>query len=135
MGRSRFARPDTRTLTLANGDTLTVKRRLASVEGRRLRAMQAVPTLAEPGLVMAYLVDWSLPEYPIAGKAHDDLGAALDALTDDDFDEIHAAINTHATAMAAERAEEKKLPAGESASVATSPSPGPAASAIETSET
>lgn len=130
MGHSRFTRPETRTLTLANGDTLVVKRRLNAFEGRRMRAMQAVPSLAEPGVVMAYLVDWSLPEISIAGKSHDDLGAALDALNDDDFDEIHAAIAAHKTAMEQERSAEKKTRDGVSGSTATSPSPNVSAGAL-----
>lgn len=133
MGRSRFARPETRTLTLSNGDTLTVKRRLNAFEGRRMRAMQAKPSLAEPGVVMAYLVDWSLPEMPIGGKSHDDLGDALDALHDDDFDEIYRAIAAHAAEMNAERRAEKNGQSDAPKSSAISPSPSAGAVPMSTS--
>jgi hypothetical protein len=122
MGRSSFVQPETRTLTLASGATLTVKRHLTAFERRRERAMRAHPTLAEPGLVMAYLLDWSLPEMSIAGKSYEDLGTALDALHDDVFDDIYAAIKAHETAMVAERAAEKNGQGGVTPSPAISPS-------------
>jgi len=110
---SRFVRPDSRTLTLANGDTLIVKRRLSAVESRIMRAMQAHPTLAEPGVVMAYLLDWSLKDddgqrVVIAGVASNVLASALDSLDADDFDELYAAIAKHAAEMKAERDAAKK---------------------------
>ena len=128
MGTSRFVRPDSRTLTLANGDTLIVKRRLNSAEGRMLRAMQAHPTLAEPALVMAYLIDWSLKDddgqrVPIAGVEPSVFASALDSLDDDDFTEIHAAVNTHAAEMKAEReAAKKKAPTNTADQILPSPS-------------
>jgi hypothetical protein len=111
---SRFARPDTLTLSISNGDTLTVKRRLNAVDSRRMRAMQDLPTLAEAAVIMAYLVDWSLVDdsgkrVVIDGTSSMTLAAALDNLDEDAFDEISAAVAAHAAAMKAEREQEKKL--------------------------
>lgn len=113
METSRFVRPLSRTLTLANGDTLIVKCRLNSVEGRMLRAMLSHPTLAEPALVMAYLLDWSLKDtegqhVTIRGVESTVLASALDALDSDDFDELYAAVKVHAIEMKAEREDAKK---------------------------
>lgn len=125
---SRFLRPDTDTLTLANGDTLTVKRRLTAGDSRVMKGMQAIPTLVELGLVLAYLLDWSLvgldgAKVPIADLAQADFVRTLDALDDESFDEIHAAIQAHVAAMAAERAEEKKRKARMRGDAPISPSP------------
>ena len=125
---SRFARPDTTDLPISNGDRLTVKRRLTHADSRRLRGMQAIPTMAEPGVVMAYLVDWTLRDdagkpVPIDGASHDALAHAIDALDEDAFDEIYAVIAAHRDAMQAERAAEKNGQAGEKSSPAISPSP------------
>jgi hypothetical protein len=124
---SRFARPDTATLSISRGDTLTVKRRLNAGESRRLRAMEAAPTMAEPGVVMAYLVDWTIKDdtghrVPIRGVEAMAFASALDALDEDAFDEIYAAVAAHRAAMQAERAAEKNAPDGETTSAATSPS-------------
>lgn len=131
-----FARPDTDTLTLANGDTLVVKRRLNSGEAREMKGMQAYPTLAEPGVVMAYLVDWSLTNdgkaVPVRGLSRPDLANVLDSLDEDTFDEIHAAIKAHREAMVAERAAQKKSPAGTPTSAPTSPSSSAPVSALPT---
>lgn len=133
----RFARPDTHTLTLADGATLTVKRRLNAGEARELKGMQAFTTLAEPGLVMAYLIDWSITDdgkaVPVAGLSRTDLANVLDSLDEDAFDEIHAAIAAHREAMIAERAAQKKTPGGTSTSAPTSPSSSVPDSASTTS--
>jgi hypothetical protein len=123
---SRFARPDTEILKISRGDTLTVKRRLNAVESRRLRAMEDLPTLAEPGLVMAYLVDWSLVDdagkrVMVEGVDTNALAAAIDALDEDAFDEIYAAVKVHVTAMKAEREQEKNARDGEMNMSAISP--------------
>lgn len=130
---SRFARPDTCLLTLANGDTLTVKRRLNNLEGRTMRARKAIPSLEEPALVMAYLVDWSIAERPIAGKSDTELGQTLDAMDDDAFDEVYQAIAAHERAMKAERDAAKKALGGTPTSAAISPSPSDADGPLTTS--
>lgn len=78
-----------------------------------LRAMLSHPTLAEPALVMAYLLDWSLKDtegqhVTIRGVESTVLASALDALDSDDFDELYAAVKVHAIEMKAEREDAKK---------------------------
>jgi hypothetical protein len=133
--RSRFARPDTTVLHLSTGDTLTVKRRLNAVASRVMRARKQIATLAEPAVVMAYLVDWTLVDdagqlVPIAGVSDDALAHAIDALDEDAFDEVYAAIAAHVKAMEAERAVEKNGKGGEMKSPATSPSRSEPAGAL-----
>ena len=128
MGTSRFVRPDTTTLTLANGDTLVVKRRLNAAESRVMTAMQAFPTLADASVVMAYLVSWSLTGLdgaPVAidGVSHTVLASRVEALEEAEFDEIHAAVAAHRAAMVAERDAQKKIRDGGTGSDPTSPSP------------
>lgn len=124
-----FARPDTVTLTITGGDTLVVKRRLSALDSRRMRGMEKLPTLAEVGVVMAYLVDWSLVDdqgarVPIQGDAFNPAMAnALDALDADRFDEIVAAVTAHVAAMTKEREAEKNNPGGANKSPVISPSP------------
>jgi hypothetical protein len=138
-----FAKPTTTTLTLATGATLTVKRRLNSGDAREMKAMQAYSTLAEPAVVMAYLVDWTVTNdgtpVPVAGLSRPDLADVLNNLDEDAFDEIYAAVSAHRAAMTAERDAEKKTggtPAekksSESPSAGASPS---SASAPSTSTT
>ncbi len=122
---SRFLRPDTDTLTLANGDRLIVRRRLTAGEGRVYRGQRAIQTLIQAALVMAYLVDWTLAGddgavVPIRGISQSDLLNVLDSLEDESFDEIHAAIEAHVATMDAQRTEEKKLLTGTSSVVPTS---------------
>ncbi len=119
---SRFLRPDTDTLTLANGDKLIVRRRLTAGEGRVFRGQRAIQTLVQAALVMAYLVDWTLAGddgavVPIRGISQSDLLNVLDSLEDDSFDEIHAAIAAHVATMDSQRTEEKKLLTGTSSAV------------------
>jgi hypothetical protein len=133
-----FARPDTNTLTLADGTTLTVKRRLNSGDARDMKAMQVYPSMAEPGLVMAYLLDWSVTNdgtpAPIAGASRSELAAVLDNLDEDAFDEIYAAVAAHRKAMIAEREAQKKSQGGTPTSAVTSPSSSAPASAPSKSE-
>jgi hypothetical protein len=125
---SRFQRPDTATLTLANGDTLIVRRRLNSGEQRaafgRLYsagvdgALRVDPLQVDMATVTAYLLDWHLKDddVPIRGLSMEDLTATLNNLTPEDFIEIKQAIEAHEMAMNIEREEKKMLPAGANAS-------------------
>src|SRR5678816_1103882 len=93
-----------------------------------MRARREIPSLAEPAVVMAYLVNWTLKDdagkpVMIEGVSNDVLGAAIDALDEDAFDEIYAAIAAHKSAMEVERAAEKNGKGGERPSPAISPSP------------
>ena len=137
--RSRFERPDTTTLTLKSGDTITVKRRLNYGEARKMRGMQQLQTLHDAAVVIAYLLDWTLTgldgeRQSIAGIAPSDLLNVLDALSDDAFDEIYAAISTHIAGQKAEREAEKNDRDGESSASVISPSPSGATGASNGSE-
>ena len=137
--RSRFTRPDVTHLQLANGDTLTVKRRLTAGEQRAMFA-RMYPTRGEKGelaldrmqidlsTMLAYLVDWSLTDddgqpVPIRGLPPEELAPILDSLTPEDFREIAKVIDAHSDAMEAFRAAEKKTEPGDAALPSTSPSP------------
>ena len=135
--RSRFARPEVTVLTLANGDTLTVKRRLTAGEQRAMfarmyRTVDGVTKVdgleVDRATVVGYLLDWSLTDdegqpVPIRGLPPDELAIVVDGLTPEDFKEISAAIDAHSEAMSAVRQAEKKTPLGDTASPSTSPSP------------
>lgn len=125
---SRFVRPQTRTLTLANGDQLIVKERLTAGEQRAHFARRYVHDAAGrlvltpsgligDGIVVAYLLDWNLRDE--AGQAvvirdlsADDLQRVIDNLDIQSFDEIKTAIQAHEAAMVAEREAEKKTDGG-----------------------
>lgn len=133
---SRYSRPETTTITISQGDTLLVHKRLT--HGQR---SAAIDRQYEPGpdgtlhlkpgqiklsLVTAFLIDWSITDFNgervvILHEPIDVVEAALNGLLSDDFDEIHAAILKHDKAMAAERAKEKKQKASRVAAP-TSPS-------------
>lgn len=123
MGLSRFVRPQTCTLKISNGDTLTVKRQLTAGEQRAAYArmylagvdgtLKVDPFAAGVGLVTAYLLDWSLAGedgaiVPIRGVSVDELTAALDTLDMESFTEIKEAIEAHDAAQLEEREEAKK---------------------------
>lgn len=133
MGPSWFVRPDTRRLTLSDEQWIVVKARLTTGEYRaHMRRSSYVDTdglrrihALEHGLslVVAYLVDWSLPDVSIRGVSEADLTAALDNLVPDRFMEIKAAIETHEAAMTAEREAAKNVTDGATNGSAISPSP------------
>jgi len=139
-----FVDPETKTLTLANGHTLVVKKRLNAGEERRAMARMYLATAEgrvrvdpfQTGLatITAFLLDWSLTDSTgarevIKGVPIDELEAKLDALDPDVFTAIKNAVEDHEAAMAEERAAEKKRLAGASASSATLPSPDTTAGA------
>jgi hypothetical protein len=143
MSRSRFVSPQTAILTLGNGDTLVVRRRLNIGEQREsYRACSAlveqddgtVSRIPDPHLigiakVAAYLVDWNLAgdDAPIRGLDLAQRVALLDNLDPEDFYEIKDAIDAHEAAMLAERVAEKNGQAGERNGLAISPLPSDAA--------
>lgn len=141
---SRFVRPDTTTLRISQGDTLTVKRRLNAGEQRALFARMYIATVegalkVNPlqsglSLVLAYLIDWSLVDadgtrVAILDRPLVDVTATLDALDPDAFGEIKDAIEAHDDAVREARSIEKKRPAGETPSPSISPSPDAVAGA------
>jgi hypothetical protein len=135
----RFVRPETCRLTLANGDTLTVKKRLTHGEQRAAYArmydtgvdgaLKVNPLQLGMALVTAYLVDWHLhdDDVSIRGLSADELTTVLDTMAPEDFAEIRTAVEQHEAAMLAERTAAKNGTAGERGSAAISPSPFAAA--------
>jgi hypothetical protein len=123
---SRFVRPETRTLTLANGDHLIVRARLTAGEQREqfARMYTQGPTGVQRNLLMlgvgqvvAYLLDWNLRDdagqlVPIRDLSAADLHQVLNQLAPEDFDEIQQAIEAHEKAMVAEREDQKKILTG-----------------------
>lgn len=124
---SRFVRPETRTLTLANGDQLIVRARLTAGEQRAQFArmyttgpdgrVQRNLLMLGVGLVVAYLLDWNLTDdrdqlVPIRDLSTAELHQVLDSLDPADFDEIQTAIEAHEKAMLAEREDQKKILTG-----------------------
>ena len=135
--RSRFVRPDTATLTISNGDTLTVKRRLNAGELRAMYArlylagadgvLKTNPLAIGVATIEAYLLDWSFRDdddrpVVIRDVPVEDLRAKLDALDSDSFREIREAIDAHIERMETERTAEKNGQAGETTLSAISPS-------------
>jgi hypothetical protein len=141
---SWFVRPEQTVLTLSEGKTLTVKRRLNAGERRAQYArmylagvdgqLRVNPMAAGLTLVTTYLLDWSLTDdagqpVNIRGVSVEELAARLNDLEPERFAEIHAAIDQHEDAMAAEREQEKNGQDGAKQSPAISPSPSAAAGA------
>lgn len=146
---SRVVGIASRKLTISGGDWLLVKDRLNHGEQQDAFARRYLATefghrvnLRAQGMdkVTAYLLDWSLVDLQdhvieIRGKPLNDVESALNSIDAESFAEIFNAIEAHETAMAAARAEEKKVQAGANGSSATSPSPAPPGCATPTSET
>jgi hypothetical protein len=146
----RFVRPETCTLWLANGESITVKKRLSNGEQRAAFARMYMPgpdgqltvNPLETGiaLVAAYLVDWSfrdddLQPVPIRELSADELTGVLDQLTPEAFAEVRSAIDVHIAAMTAAREAEKNGKGGAMGLPAISPSPSAAAGVWTGSET
>jgi hypothetical protein len=146
----RFVRPDTCILRLANGESLTVKKRLSNGEQRAAFARMYVtgpdgqltvnPLETGIAIVAAYLVDWSFDDddhqpVRIHGLSVDELTAVLDTLTPEAFAEVRRAIDTHVAAMTAAREAEKNGTGGAMGLPAISPSPSAAAGVWTGSET
>ena len=132
---SRYVRPETTLLHISQGDTLTVKKRLTHGERSASYARQYEPgpdgmLVLKPAqiklsMVTAYLIDWSLVDLrgdrvEVLGQPLEVVEAALNGLSPEDFEEIHAAIEKHEKAMRAERAREKKLTASSNGAEVTS---------------
>jgi hypothetical protein len=146
---SRFVRPETTTIALSGGETLTIRRRLSAGEARARTerwteqvedpltgGVKLVPRLTRAGLatITAYLLDWSLTDdaghrVEIQGIAQAELEAIVDNLDGDAFAEIRLAIEAHEEALRAERDAQKKTD-GPSASSPTSISPAAAVGAM-----
>lgn len=139
MPETRIVRPESTRLEISGGDWLLVKRRLNAGEQRRAYArvyrgnavdgkLQVDTMQTGLSLILSYLLDWSLVDeegHVIAIRDEDDAvkEAALDAIDYRSFVEIKEAIERHEAKNDAEAAAKKTMPAGESPSAATSPSP------------
>jgi hypothetical protein len=140
---SRFVRPNADVLTISDGDTLVVRRRLNTGEQRamfqRMRAAasngdgyKVDPMQVGLATMTAYLLDWSLRDdtgapVVIRDQPIEAVESAINALDPEDFAEIREAIETHVARIDAARAEEKKTRSGGVASSPTSTSPAAAA--------
>jgi predicted deacylase len=126
----RFVRPEITRLTISDGDTLTVRKRLTNGE-RRAMFTRLYHSGVTPGrlntldtglaLVVAYLIDWTLTDdsgalVPIRDLEGDDLAAILDGLDPESFGEIKDAIEDHVAAMDLEREKKTATTAGALAS-------------------
>lgn len=146
----RFVRPDIRTLTISDGDTLVVRARLTAGERRaRMSRMWLAgvdgkltvnPMQVGLATITAYLLDWSLKDASgrtvmIRELAIADLERTIDQLDGDTYDEILAAIQAHEEAMDAERAAQKKTATGTPGRAPHSLSPSDAAGAMNGSAT
>lgn len=124
-GRTR--RPETTTLPISGGDSLTVKKHLNAGEMRSMYAlMQKVNDAGETHIdpikvglakVLTYLVDWTIRDHDdlliaIKGESHDMLLGALNSLDPEDYGEIVKVIDAHDDAMGLLRAAEKKASTG-----------------------
>lgn len=117
----RFVRPETVTVTLADGTTLVVKKELTAGEQRKAHArlfvegrdgkLRVDPLETGIGLISAYLLDWNVNDEPIRGLSADELEAILNRLAPESFTELKDAIEAHERAVIAERTEKKTSPA------------------------
>jgi hypothetical protein len=139
MGRNRFLQPETVRIDIGDGDWILVKKRLNIGEQRKAHAAvikevradgRVTPDLEMLGKaeVIAYLLDWSLCDAhgkPVRVDNEGAKAAAIDNLTQEDFEIISGAIAAHADAMKAARAAEKNATDGESDTSRTSSSVEP----------
>ena len=129
----RFPTNDTRTLTLSDGETLTVKARLTHGEVQemfqRMYVQRDGQTVVSPhssdALIIAYLLDWSAKNehgnpVPLRGLSASDVQDRLNALDHESVLEIRDAIKQHEQAMRDELAALKKTAGGANASAPTS---------------
>lgn len=146
---SRVRRPETDTLYLSGGDTLTVKRFLNAGEFRQLirqatkpvqldmasgkpptdLAIELDPTAVGLATVLAYLLDWTFTDYEgrpviIRDQPEPIVRAALDAIDAASYTEVQHAIQAHDSAVRAFALAEKKMTSGETKPAPTSPSVG-----------
>ena|SRR5499427_2273881 len=132
---SRVRRPDTDTIAISGGDTLTVKRFLTAAEFRELvrastkpvrlgagtpagdLSMEVDPTESGVATVLAYLVDWTFTDFDgrplvIRDQPRAVVRGFLDAIDAESYMEVQRAIQVHDTAMREFIASEKKIPTG-----------------------
>jgi uncharacterized protein (DUF2336 family) len=140
--RNRFVQPETRTLHISDGDTITVRKRLNTGQSRRFINSLEVSEDGKPArrnmfaagmeIVVAYLIDWTLvgsdgKHVDIDGLNADSLREILDDLDLETFSEIRDAISQHMTSEASAQEVEKNGQGGATGSSAISPSRADAA--------
>ena len=138
-----FPSPESKPLTLSDGSSIEVKKRITAGEERESFArmyrqtaegtLRVHPLQVDLALVTCYLVDWNLvgdpgdpPAPPIKGKPVEEVESALNNLDVATWDEIVAAIKKHEAEIEAARLAKKKSLAGASAEASSSPSPSDA---------
>jgi hypothetical protein len=121
----RFANSDTRTLTLSDGETLTVKARLTHGEHTammaRMFSMQDGQRVMSPtsldAVIVAYLIDWSAKDeqgrtVSLRGLSPEEIQDRLNAMEHDAVLEIRDAIKEHEQTMRDEMIAQKKTAGG-----------------------
>jgi len=134
MGRCRTVKPETIQIPISDGDYIVVKKRLNYGESTKAKATivkdfhadgRVTPDfeVVEIAQVLAYLVEWSLVDehgQQIPIDTHQKRLAAINAQDTATIRELIDAVDAHVKAMDEERAAEKNVTAGETASPATS---------------
>lgn len=139
---SRYRKQEEMRLELTGGDWLLVRKHLTAGEERDAQAKVikagSFKTGERPELdlehlgiaqAVSYLIDWSITDADdkpirIRDQAYAFVAAALKNQTPESLREILDAIQAHDSAMTAERAQEKKVRAGENGFAPTSTSAG-----------
>ena len=136
---SRVRRPETETIAISQGDSITVKKFLTAGEFRALVrtatrtirvdaatvldgkdiALDIDPTESGIATVIAYLLDWTFTDFDgrpivIRDQPPAAVRAALDAIDADSYMEVQRAIQEHDKTMRAYVAAEKKMTLGAS---------------------
>ncbi len=149
---ARVTRPETHTITLQSGETLTVKKRLNAGERREMLSSMRDPVsnrmdglLSGRATALAYLLDWDLKDDlsgepllmkdPKTGQrlSNQEVSAIMDSLDSDDAKEIENLIDAWDDQMLAERRAEKKSQSGNTPSAPASPSVPDSGSPMTTS--
>lgn len=131
----RFITPETVTLPLSDGDSITIHKKLSHGERDAMyaRIRDGKGKDARAVELAAYLVRWSAPMPYKPEQSEDERTATvidvINGLDEDSFDEIYGAVKAHVKSL-----QEKKLPSGENESVPTSPSVGTTTGATSGSE-
>lgn len=138
-------RPEITTLTLENGETLIVKKRLNTGERREMLRGMRGPDGRMDGLiaglatVLAYLVNWTVRDEQsgeplvIKDQSRDVVIATLNSIDPLDYREVQDLIEAYDDRVDQERREEKKRRSGKTTSAPDSPSVPDSAFAMATS--
>lgn len=115
----RFVTPETVTLPLSDGDSITIKKRLTHGERDAMFSRQRTNDAQMRSIELAaYLVRWTSTVPYSLQMPEDERIDTINGLDTDSYDEMRDALKKHLDAQQ----QEKKLPNGEPASSQTSPS-------------